>query len=83
VEEASDAMLEAAMRRIRRSSPEAFKSWNTKRSFQVTTVTYQLVLLPVWTAVVGPRGQHTVVLVNGQTGEVASGSLVSRNEKGG
>ena len=80
-DEARDAMLEAAIRRTRRSSPEAFKSWNVKRCFQVTTVTYQLVLLPVWTAVVGPRGQRAVVMVNGQTGEVASGSIARKTSK--
>ena len=78
VEEARDAMLQSAIRRTRQSSPEAFKSWNTKRSFQVTAVTYQLVLLPVWAAVVGPRGQRVVVMVNGQTGEVAAGSIARK-----
>ncbi len=81
VDEARDAMLQAAIRRTRQSSPEAFKSWNTKRSFQVTAVTYQLVLLPVWTAVVGPRGERTVVMVNGQTGEVASGSIARKTRR--
>jgi hypothetical protein len=81
VDEARDAMLQAAVRRTRQSSPEAFKSWNTKRSYQITAVTYQLVLLPVWTVVVGPRRERTVVMVNGQTGEVASGSLARRNKR--
>jgi LSD1 subclass zinc finger protein len=81
VEEARDAMLEAAIRRTRRSSPKVINSWNTKRSFQVTTVTYQLVLLPVWTAVAGPKGQRTVVMVNGQTGEVASGSIAYKTRR--
>ena len=82
VEEARDAMLQAAIRRTRRSSPEAFKSWSTKRSFQVTSVTYQLVLLPVWTVAVGPRGKRALVLVNGQSGEATLGTLEPRSSRG-
>ena len=82
VEEAREAMLQAAIRRTRQSPPEAFKSWNTRRSFQVTSVTYQLVLLPVWTVAVGPRGQRALVLVNGQTGETVVGTLKPRALRG-
>ena len=77
VEEARDAMLDAAIRRMRQSSPQAFTSWNSKRSFQITSVTYQLVLLPVWTAVAGPRGQRALIMMNGQTGDVVTGTLTA------
>ena len=82
VEKARDAMLRAAIRRTRRLSPEALKSWNAKRSFQITSVTYQLVLLPVWTVAVGPRGRRALVLVNGQTGEAAVGMIKPRAPRG-
>ena len=81
VDEAREAMLEAAMHRMRQSSPQAFAAWNSKRSFEVTSVTYQLVLLPVWTAVIGPRGRRALILVNGQTGELVSGSITRRRER--
>jgi hypothetical protein len=45
------------------------------RSFQVSGVTYQLILLPVWVAVLRNRKGHSLALVNGQTGKVIS-SLV-------
>jgi hypothetical protein len=41
-----------------------------RRSFQVTTVTYQLVLLPVWVGLARRALEHRLVLVNGQTGRV-------------
>ena len=81
VEDAYDAMLEAAIRRTRRSSPEVFKSWNARRSFQVTTVTYQLVLLPVWAAVMAHEGKRTLVTVNGQNGEVVWGSIAFKDRR--
>jgi hypothetical protein len=42
--------------------------------FQVTTVTYQLVLLPVWVALAQRDREQRLVLVNGQTGQVAFSS---------
>jgi predicted RNA-binding Zn-ribbon protein involved in translation (DUF1610 family) len=81
VEEARDAMLEAAIRRTRRSSPEAFRSWNVRLSFQVTTVTYQLVLLPVWTALMAHEDQRFLVLINGQSGEATLGTFEPRTPR--
>ena len=75
VKDARDAMLEEAVRRTRRSTLEVFQSRNLGRSFQVTTVTYQLVLLPVWTAVMAREGRRTLVLVNGQTAKATFGTL--------
>ena len=82
VKDARDAMIEAATRRTKRSSLEPFSSRNAKRTFQVTTVTYQLVLLPVWAAVVVHEGRRALVLVNGQTGEAAVGTLKARSRRG-
>jgi hypothetical protein len=42
-------------------------------AFQVIGTTYQLVLLPVWTALLVCEDDHCLALVNGQTGEVALG----------
>jgi hypothetical protein len=43
------------------------------RMYQVTTVSYQLVLLPVWTVLVKREREQRLVLVNGQTGKVVWG----------
>lgn len=49
------------------------------RTLQVSQVTYQLVLLPVWVALLeSEQGRH-LALVNGQTGEVVLGPSVSRD----
>lgn len=45
-----------------------------RRTFQVTTVTYQLVLLPVWAGLARREQEHRLVLVNGQTGSVVMSS---------
>jgi DNA-directed RNA polymerase subunit RPC12/RpoP len=44
-----------------------------KRTFQVTSTTYQLVLLPVWIALLQSEDKRRLALVNGQTGKVAFG----------
>ena len=44
-----------------------------RRMYQVTTVSYQLVLLPVWTALARRERQQRLILVNGQTGKVVWG----------
>ncbi len=49
-----------------------------RRAFQVTTVTYQLVLLPVWAALVQREQELRLVLVNGQSGQVAVSSPLQR-----
>ncbi|MFN2182609.1 MAG: hypothetical protein ACK2UU_01400, partial [Anaerolineae bacterium] len=42
-----------------------------RRSFRVTSATYQLVLLPAWAALLEVKGRLRVALVNGQTGKMA------------
>jgi hypothetical protein len=42
-----------------------------RQSFQVSSTTYQLVLLPVWVAALRRGEQTSLVLANGQTGKVA------------
>ena len=47
-----------------------------RRTFQVTTVTYQLVLLPVWVALVQREEKRRLAVINAQTGKTAlSGPL--------
>jgi hypothetical protein len=41
-----------------------------RRTFQVTSATYQLVLLPLWLALVQRTKRFRLALVNGQTGKV-------------
>ena len=48
-----------------------------RRTFQVSQVTYQLVLLPVWMAILESRRGRSLALANGQTGAAALGSLLS------
>lgn len=82
VEAAYDAMLEAAMRRTKQAPVDLFPSRDAIRSLQVTAVTYQLVLLPVWTAVVAREGQHALVLVNGQTAKATLGTIKPKPSRG-
>lgn len=49
-----------------------------RRTFQVTTVTYQLILLPVWVALALREREYRLVLVNGQTGRVIFSSPLSK-----
>lgn len=50
-----------------------------RRTFQVTAVTYQLVLLPIWVALAQRGHERRLVLVNGQSGQVTfSSTLQSR-----
>jgi hypothetical protein len=48
---------------------------HVQRTFRVTSVAYQLVLLPVWVALLQApdKGRQRLGLVNGQTGDVAFG----------
>jgi hypothetical protein len=83
VEVAYDAMLGLAVRRsgpaLVASSPA--EAVQLRRSFQVTSATYQLILLPVWVALAQREERHRLVLVNGQTGKVVvSSPLRRRNE---
>jgi hypothetical protein len=47
-----------------------------RRSFQTNGLTYQLVLLPMWVALLQVDDEIHLALVNGQTGKAASGPQV-------
>jgi len=75
-EEACEAMIRLARRRA--YPPVAVKSSDhehVQRTFRVTSVAYQLVLLPVWVALLQApdKGKRRLGLVNGQTGDAAFG----------
>jgi hypothetical protein len=58
-------------------------SATTTRSLQVSGTTYQLVLLPVWVAVLQTKEGRGLALANGQTGKVVSGLVLPGDPKGG
>ena len=78
VEDAYDTML-ALARRQAGPPVRVMATWdstlpsNTRRSFQVSCTTYQLVLLPVWVALLQSQDERSLALVNGQTGKVVLG----------
>jgi DNA-directed RNA polymerase subunit RPC12/RpoP len=73
--EAHNSMLTSAVWRKRSVlAANAAELGQLRRMFQVTTVTYQLVLLPVWAALAQRDREQRLVLVNGQTGQVAFSS---------
>jgi hypothetical protein len=47
-----------------------------RRSFQTSGLTYQLVLLPMWVALLRSDDELRLALVNGQTGKAALGSVL-------
>ena len=74
VEEAYEALIALARRRaglvvVSQSSDRA----QIRHSFQVTSATYQLVLLPVWVALLRSANRYRLGLVNGQSGKVVFG----------
>lgn len=82
VKDAYDAMLKQAVWRKRRQVLGRLGELDQlRRMFQVTTVTYQLVLLPVWVGLAQRDSERRLVLVNGQTGKVVFGSPVRRRSK--
>ena len=54
--------------------PDAF------RSFQVICTAYQLVLLPVWVALLQSKDGRSLALVNGQTGKTVMGLTLPDEE---
>jgi len=83
VEGAYDTMLGKASQQsgpeIIRTSPAPAK--RAVVSFQVSKTTYQLILLPVWVAMVRSGWEHRLVLVNGYAGKVVmSESIISTVE---
>jgi len=85
-EEAHDALLRLASREAGPATaptPDPYAANPTPvrvgRSFQVSGVTYQLILLPVWIALLQSEEKRGLAVVNGQTGEVAVGAM--RNDR--
>jgi LSD1 subclass zinc finger protein len=77
VEEAYESMLDRARRRAGPALVQQKPGTRPPcRTFQVTSVTYQLVLLPVWTILVQRQNRYRLTLVNGQTGKVVFGSAL-------
>jgi hypothetical protein len=64
-EEAYSVMIELARREMGDSG----------QRYQISDSTYQLILLPVWAALLGRKDEPVLALVNGQTGKVAFGPL--------
>jgi LSD1 subclass zinc finger protein len=78
VQEAYNLMLAKAVWRKRSLMlAQASDYAELRRTFQVTTVTYQLILLPVWVALARREREQRLVLVNGQTGRVVFSSPLS------
>jgi len=75
-EDACETMIKLARRRAGPLIAESSGRNHLRRSFQVTSATYQLVLLPVWMAILRSRDKRRLGLVNGQTGRVAFGPLL-------
>jgi DNA-directed RNA polymerase subunit RPC12/RpoP len=77
VKDAYDAMLStAAWRKRSVVVANASELRQLRHAFQVTSVTYQLVLLPVWVALAQRDKDQRLVLVNGQTGQVTFSSPI-------
>ena len=85
VEDAYDTMLLLSRRRaglpakVEVSWEDKAPPAETRRTFQVSGVTYQLALLPVWVALLEVRKGRSLALVNGQTGKVAMGPTLRAN----
>ena len=71
VEDARAAMLDRSRARLGTlPAPRRGEHRRPQRSLQVTSTTYQLVLLPVWIGKMEGGNKPSLVLVNGQTGKV-------------
>jgi hypothetical protein len=78
VKDAYDTMLALTSRQV--GPPvKVMLAWDStpssdaRRSFQVSSTTYQLVLLPVWVALLQSQDERSLALVDGQTGKVVLG----------
>jgi hypothetical protein len=74
---ADRALLMMARNQAGALSPQSAQSSSrqamVRRSFQTSGLTYQLVLLPVWVAVLQVDDEGRLALVNGQTGKATLG----------
>jgi hypothetical protein len=78
VEEAYEALIALARRKAGLVlGTQSSDATAIRRSFQVSSATYQLVLLPVWVALLRSRKRYRLGLVNGQTREVVFGHKLS------
>jgi DNA-directed RNA polymerase subunit RPC12/RpoP len=83
VELVAEAARTAMVGRARsQSSPVLAAAEGQQLAFQVIGTTYQLVLLPVWSALLVCEDEHCLALVNGQTGQVARGPTVRPGDPG-
>jgi hypothetical protein len=72
----NDMLAQAVWRNKLFAINQAVNFTELRRTFQVTAVTYQLVLLPMWVGLARWEQEHRLVLVNGQNGNVVqSGPL--------
>jgi DNA-directed RNA polymerase subunit RPC12/RpoP len=75
VRRAHAALLAKARRKARlQRATTAEEKRLLRRTFQVTSTTYQLVLVPIWVSLVQGNGKRRLGLVNGQTGTAALGT---------
>jgi predicted RNA-binding Zn-ribbon protein involved in translation (DUF1610 family) len=70
----SEMLVKAVWRNKSLAINQAAHLTELRRTFQVTAVTYQLVLLPMWVGLVRRDQEHKLVLVNGQAGNVVFSS---------
>lgn len=84
-EDAYDEMIAMARKRagsvITSESSDSSGAAVVRRSFQVSNPTYQLVLLPVWVAILSHQEERRLALVNGQTAKVAFGPAISSDRE--
>jgi hypothetical protein len=74
VQEAFGMVVGLARQRAEGASDEESPGYRrVRRSYHVTSMTYQLLLLPVYVALLQSDRARRIVLVNGQTGKVAVG----------
>jgi predicted RNA-binding Zn-ribbon protein involved in translation (DUF1610 family) len=66
----NDMLARAVWRNKSLALSQAISPTELRRTFQVTSVTYQLVLLPVWVGLALSEQEMRLVLVNGQTENV-------------
>jgi uncharacterized CHY-type Zn-finger protein len=76
VERVVEDVYEDLLARARRKAPNPAATGDAHVSAQVLGATYQLVLLPVWMALVQGQDGRQLAVVNGQTGRVGFGSVL-------
>jgi hypothetical protein len=72
----NEMLAEAVRRKKSLVFAQASDLAELRRMFQVTAVSYQLVLLPIWVAQAQRGHERRLVLVNGQSGRVTFSSIL-------